>query len=424
MEQQKGPILAKMLVVPPLTTDIWPGRLTCFAERAGGSDRARRRSLRPDPFRKVSRLPPILAASSPTGRDRLRPGGAVLPGQTEDQGLESRKLDLRAGWFLRTLSRRPEMGPAPLNLALQGGGAHGAFTWGVLDRLVEVEGLGYRAISGTSAGAVNAVVFASGWLSGGAPAAKTALAELWDAIAEAARPLRRSAVPHAALEATAQLFSPYQLNPLGSNPLRDLLARLVDFERIRRDRTLRLLIAATNLRTGALRLFENAELSPEAILASACLPSLHHAIEIEGEAYWDGGYVSNPPLLPLVERSEVRDLLLVRINTSARGDHPKSAAAIRSRVGEIVFEQPLERELALLEARRRTMPSLNRAQRRLARHRLHVIDGGSALAELDPNTRIIPDRDTLRHVRDLGRAAAADWLEGRGPTRRSPDRAA
>jgi NTE family protein len=297
-----------------------------------------------------------------------------------------------------------------LNLALQGGGAHGAFTWGVLDRLLEAERFRYEGISGTSAGAINAVVFASGWLAHGAAGARANLSELWRQVAEIACPLYRSGLSYA-LDATAQLLSPYQLNPFDINPLRELLERLVDFERLRHDRSLKLMIAATALRTGTLRIFENRELSADAVLASACLPSLYRAVEIDGEAYWDGGYVSNPPLLTLVERCRARDLLLVLINSRERSTLPRSAGEIRNRVGEIVFDQPLERELALLEERRGLPTALSTAGRRLARHRLHVIDGGEVLSSLDPSTKVVPDWDTLQRLRDLGRAAAADWLK-------------
>ena len=345
-------------------------------------------------------------------------GGTRLPfDQRQDAPLtalgfawpQGRRSPKAHGRLAMALARRR---PRPVNLALQGGGAHGAFTWGVLDRLAEVEGLAPRAISGTSAGAVNAVVFASGWLTGGPEGARANLAELWQSIGTGARRLENTGFSPATLDAALHLLSPYQLNPLDFNPLRRLLARLVDFDRLRQDRTLGLYIAATNLRTGALRLFENADLSLQAVLASACLPSLHHAIEIDGDAYWDGGYVSNPPLLPLIEGSRARDTLLVRINVGARMEHPRSAAGIRSRVGEIVFGQPLERELALLEAR--SKPPLRLAltprQHRLARHRLHVLDGGEAIAGLDPATRVLANRQILDHLRDLGRTAAASWL--------------
>jgi NTE family protein len=327
----------------------------------------------------------------------------------------------RPGWVRRAAGPRQIRGRPKLirhtrmpqlNLALQGGGAHGAFTWGVLDRLLEAERFRYEGISGTSAGAINAVVFASGWIAGGATGAQANLAELWRGVAEIACPLHKSGVPIAAIEATAQLLSPYQLNPLDINPLRDLLERLVDFERLRRDRSIKLFIAATTLRTGSLRIFENRELSPDAVVASACLPWLHQAVEIEGEPYWDGGYVSNPPLLPLVERCRTPDLLLVRINSSERSALPKSAGEIRNRVGEIVFGQPLEHELALLEARRGALMALSPAQRRLARHRLHVIDGADMLSALDPSTKVVPDWNNLLRIHELGRAAAAEWLEG------------
>jgi NTE family protein len=334
-------------------------------------------------------------------------------------GLE--RPEARTGWLSRaTVARRSSRRrklirrarTSSLNLALQGGGAHGAFTWGVLNRLLEPERFHYEGISGTSAGAINAVVFASGWLAGGAAGAQANLAALWRQVAEIACPLHKTGFPVAALDATTQLLSPYQLNPLDINPLRDLLERLVDFERLRRDHSLKLFIAATNLRTGALRIFENGELSADAVLASACLPWLHQAVELDGEAYWDGGYVSNPPLLPLVERCRTRDVLLVRINSSERTTLPRSAGEIRNRVGEIVFDQPLERELALLEARRGALTAFTPAQRRVARHRLRVIDGGEVLSALDPSTKLVPDWTTLQLLHDLGHAAAADWLEG------------
>jgi NTE family protein len=334
-----------------------------------------------------------------------------------EYGLERPKA--RTGWLSRAPASRPTRRrrklfrralPSSLNLALQGGGAHGAFTWGVLDGLLEAERFHYEGISGTSAGAINAIVFASGWLAGGAAGAQANLGAFWRQVAEIACPLHKSSVPVAALDATTQLLSPYQLNPLDINPLRDLLERLVDFERLRRDRSLKLFIAATHLRTGTLRIFENSELSADAVLASACLPWLHQAVEIEGEGYWDGGYVSNPPLLPLVERCRTRDVLLVRINPRERKTRPSSAGEIRNRVGEIVFGQPLERELALLDARRGALTALSPAQWRRARHRLHVIDGGDPLSALPPSTKVVPDWDTLVRMRELGRAAAAEWL--------------
>ncbi len=319
-------------------------------------------------------------------------------------------LPVRSGRQKSMLIRRGR--PLALNLALQGGGAHGAFTWGVLEHLLDAGSFRYDGVSGTSAGAFNAVLFASGWLEGGAGEAKAKLEAFWREVAEIAQPLHSSSLAQIAVTATAQMISPYQFNPFDINPLRQLLERLVDFERLRDDRSLRLLIATTALRTGSLRLFTNRELSAEVVLASACLPWLHQAVEIEGEPYWDGGYVSNPPLVPLVERCRTPDVLLVRINPHERSALPTSTGEIRNRVGEIVFDQPLKRELAQLEAGRGTLAAFSTIQRRLARHRLHVIDGGEALVALDPDTKMVPSWEKVTYLRYLGHTAAARWLVG------------
>ena len=240
-----------------------------------------------------------------------------------------------------------------LNLALQGGGAHGAFTWGVLDRLLEEEDFAFEGISGTSAGALNAVVLASGWLAAGAAGARQALATLWQEIAALSRfsPLRAGGLSQMAADFAAQLLSPYQLNPLGLNPLRRILKKLVDFERLRAERAIKLFIAATNLRTGRARIFHGREVTTDAVLASACLPQLHQAVAIEGEVYWDGAFTSNPPLAALVEHCRARDLLVIQINPGLATELPKSARDIRNRMAEIVFGQPLVAELEVLAAR-------------------------------------------------------------------------
>jgi NTE family protein len=324
--------------------------------------------------------------------------------------------------------------PAWVNLALQGGGAHGAFTWGVLDRLLEDEGFAFEGVSGTSAGALNAVTLASGWLAGGAVGARDALASLWREVAGLTRfsPLRAGGMTQMAADFAAQLLSPYQLNPLDLNPMRKILGQLVDLERLRRDRDIALFVAATDLRSGAARIFRNRELTLDALLASACLPQLHQAVTIDGAAYWDGGFVSNPPLIPLVEGCRTRDLLLVQINPSQSASLPRTARDIRNRMSEIVFGQPLLAELALLAERSRWASSplgwWSRAGRRLARHRLHRIDGGTVLAGLDPATKVDPDWSLLLRLRDLGRTAAATWLDpsrgGTAPRDRAPSTAA
>jgi NTE family protein len=313
----------------------------------------------------------------------------------------------------------------PVNLALQGGGAHGAFTWGVLDRLLEDGRFAPEGISGTSAGALNAVVLASGWLEGGSYGARAALGQLWRKVAG----LVRLAPSHGGLSQLAvhlatSLISPYHLNPFDLNPVRSILEELIDFERLRAARTLQLFVSATNLRTGRGRVFRNHELSSKAVLASACLPQLHQAVEIDGEAYWDGAFASNPPLLPLVQCCRARDLVLVQINPTETDTVPRTAAEIRNRVGEIVFGRPLVEELArLAEAARRArtpLAWLSPAGRRLARHRLHRIDGSPLLAALDPSTKLEPGWPLVERLMRLGRAAADDWPRAGAVQRRPP----
>ena len=304
---------------------------------------------------------------------------------------------------------------AAINLALQGGGAHGAFTWGVLDRLLEDGRFAPEGISGTSAGALNAVVLASGWLEGGPDGARASLGRLWRRIADLARlrPPHAAGLSQMAADLATSLLSPYYLNPFDLNPLRSIVEELVDFERLRAERAVQLFIAATNLRTGRGRVFRNSDLSSKAVLASACLPQLHQAVEIDGEAYWEGAFASNPPLLPLIRCCPARDLVLVQINPLESDRVPRTASEIRNRVGEIVFGRPLLEELSRLdEATRSAGPLawLSSTGRRLARHRLHRIDGSALLAGLEPSTKVDPSWPLLEKLARLGRDAAADWL--------------
>jgi NTE family protein len=309
----------------------------------------------------------------------------------------------------------PRRRPDRLNLALQGGGAHGAFTWGVLVRLLEAE-IRIEGISGASAGALNAVVLASGWLCGGAAGAVRALDELWREIARLGQMsrLRAGGLTQLAADFAAQFLSPYQLNPMGVNPLRPVLERLVAFERLRAVELPRLFIAATNVATGRARIFRNAELSLDAVLASACLPQLHHAIEIDGASYWDGGFSANPPLVALVEACAARDVLLVQINSLHAEQVPRTPREIRNRIAEIAFGRPLAEELERL--RHRAGPAfaplrwLTPTRRRLARHRVHTIDGSAELARLDAGTKVDPTWPLLLDLRERGWQAADAWL--------------
>ena len=289
---------------------------------------------------------PVAPAPPRPARRLLRSAGRAGCGPG-DRSTASRGL--LALWLPRRIAGRR------LSLALQGGGAHGAFTWGVLDRLLEAGRPDLDTVSGSSAGAVNAVTLAAGWLEGGAEGARERLAQLWQAVSERARPLPLApgAVRAFAIELAAHLFSPHDLNPLGIDPLRDIVEGLVDFERLRGQRGLRLLVAATSVRTGTARIFETREMTVDVVLASAALPQLHEPVLIDGEAYWDGGLSSNPPLVELALRSRTPRILLVRLTPWETDAVPRAASEIRARVTEIMFSRPLREELARLAGARR-----------------------------------------------------------------------
>jgi NTE family protein len=227
--------------------------------------------------------------------------------------------------------------PLLIDLALQGGGSHGAFTWGVLDRLLEEPWLHIAAISGTSAGAMNAAVLADGFTDGGAEGARSALDTYWQKVSRAAAfsPLQRSPLDrllgrwtfdtspvYVAMDLMSRLLSPYDLNPFDLNPLRGILAESIDFERLSRS-PIKIFVTATNVHTGRGRIFRNAEITADVLLASACLPTMFRAVEIDGEPYWDGGYAGNPTT-PLVRESDAHDTILVQINPRERPETPRS----------------------------------------------------------------------------------------------------
>lgn len=315
----------------------------------------------------------------------------------------------------------------PLALALQGGGAHGAFTWGVLDALLEQPTLDLQALSGASAGAMNAVVLAHGLAEGGREGAREALRRFWHALgtrlpfewftvggreAPGLAPAARVALRW------TQLLSPYQFNPLGLDPLREIVESQIDFELLRRASPVRLFVAATHAASGRLRLFREHELSAQALLASACLPSLRHSVLIDGEAYWDGGYSANPPLWPLADGGGADDLLMVLLAPPPGSGTPHTADQIRQRAQELAFTLPLMRELQWLADWKAGggpgWPASAR-ERRLRRLRLHLVDGRPALAALAGETRLIAHRPFLEHLHGLGRAAGEAWWAAHGP---------
>lgn len=322
---------------------------------------------------------------------------------------------------------------ARLALALQGGGAHGAFTWGVLDALLEHTPQPIVALSGASAGALNALLLAHGLLQGGRDGARETLAAFWQALGRTVpwQALGLLAADGQALSPAAQwlmrwtqLFGPMQANPLGLDPLRSLLARSVDFERLAQQRRVALHIAATHANTGRLRVFGNAELSIDVAMASACLPTLQPAVMIDGEPYWDGGFAANPPVLPLLQQAPPDDLLLVLLSPWRLGDTPVDAEQIRLRTLEIAFTAAHLREMQwLADAAAGGGPPWQRGAfvRRVQRTNWHVIDGGDHLAALPAHSKLIAHQPLLERLRDAGRRRTLDWLarEGRGLGRRS-----
>lgn len=312
-----------------------------------------------------------------------------------------------------------------VNLALQGGGAHGAFTWGVLDRLLEDERIAIEAISGTSAGAMNAVALADGFEKNGRAGAREALHGFWQAASRAAclsliqrTPWDRAmgnwslnrSPGYLLLDMLTRLASPYELNPLNLNPLRDFLAQQIDFDAVRCCAAIKLFISATNVRTGRARIFTNAELSPDAIMASACLPHLFQAIEIDGEGYWDGGYMGNPALHPFIYRCATRDIVIVQINPIDAPGIPTHARDILDRVNEITFNSSLVGELRAIEFVTRQLDEGNLDPVRYKRMLIHRIDGEAELKSLDASSKLNAEWDFLQALRAMGCRAADHWL--------------
>ncbi len=312
-----------------------------------------------------------------------------------------------------------------INVALQGGGSHGAFTWGVLDRLLEDGRLDIAAISGTSAGAMNAVAFADGWMRGGADGARQRLASFWRAVGRkgAFSPIQRTpwdvlwgnwSVENSPgfqwFHALTRAFSPYVMNPFDHNPLRDVVRREIDFELVRSCEGPKLFIAATNAETGQPRVFTTKELTAETVMASACLPHLFQAVEIDGVPYWDGGYSGNPPLYPFFYASKTEDVLLIQINPVYRQGAPKTAREIQNRIDEITFNAALLREFRAI-AFVKELIATGRLEREHYRDiRMHRIDADEAFANLSASSKLNAEWAFLDYLRDLGRSAADDWL--------------
>jgi NTE family protein len=318
-----------------------------------------------------------------------------------------------------------------VNLALQGGGAHGAFTWGVLDRLLEDGRIDIEGICGTSAGALNATVLAYGHMCGGNDGAREALHNFWRAVSETSmitssvRRLRWPMFPsvgwhiHDALifnwfETMTRLVSPYQFNPLNINPLRQILERCVDFESLRRNGDIKLFVSTTNVRTGQLRVFHTQELTLDAVMASACLPFVFQAVAVDREYYWDGGYMGNPPLFPLCYHTDSRDVIVVHINPIVRDKLPTDASDIMNRINEISFNSSLLREFRAMAFVTKLIEEgwlKDEYKGRLKQIFVHSIRADQALTDVSVASKFNLEWSFLTALRDRGRVTAAAWLE-------------
>jgi NTE family protein len=323
-------------------------------------------------------------------------------------------------------SRAGQLGKKPVNLALQGGGAHGAFTWGVLDQLLDDGRIRIEGISGTSAGALNAVMLVDGLIHGGSGEARARLADFWRAVSVDGHlsDLQRGVVERLFRFAPAEgpwfgplarFFSPYDFNPLNINPLKEIVERFVDFEAIRRDRGRELFISATNVRTGEPRIFNRGEITPEVIMASAALPLLFRAVEIDGVPYWDGGYSGNPALIPFLRATATEDVLVVQINPRERRNVPMRAPEIMNRINEINFNSPLLSELRgiafvnrLIDEERLPRGFKPGEFRRLKLHRIVMDDLG---ARFDARSTLTRDYEYFETLRKLGQRATRRFLD-------------
>ncbi|MGP1394546.1 MAG: patatin-like phospholipase family protein [Inquilinaceae bacterium] len=321
---------------------------------------------------------------------------------------------------------KPDTPRKRINLALQGGGAHGAFTWGVIDRLLEDGRIDIEGISGTSAGAMNAAVLAYGLATGGHQGGRDALADFWHRTSEAARlsPLRPSPMDRwftvgnmdlspswMLYDNMSRVLSPYQFNPTNINPLRDVVAATIDFDILCETDAVKLFLCATNVRTGRIKIFKGRELSVDAVLASACLPFLFHAVHVDGEDYWDGGYMGNPPLYPLIYHTDCNDVLLVQINPVGIDQVPRSARSILDRINTLSFNSSLMREMRAISFVTKLIDEGSLDGDRYKRLNIHAIDAEPEMAKLSVSSKLNADQEFLGWLFRLGRDRAAQWLD-------------
>jgi NTE family protein len=318
-------------------------------------------------------------------------------------------------------------GKRRINVALQGGGSHGAFSWGVLDRLLEDPRIEIDGISGTSAGAMNATVLAYGLVSGGQDQARLALETFWRKISERGcmSPLQNPwlngmtgsltmdlSPAWLVFDFLTRIFSPYQLNPCNLNPLREVLTETVDFEVLRTNTHVKLFLCATNVLSGRMRVFSTQEVTAQTVLASSCLPQLFQAVEIDGECYWDGGFMGNPPIYPLIYETQTCDVLIIRINPIRINKVPTTAYEILDRVNTLSFNSSLMREMRAIDFVTRLIDEGALDRSRYRRILIHSIDAEAEMSRLGASSKFNANWRFLRELFDLGRARAGAWLDG------------
>jgi NTE family protein len=317
-------------------------------------------------------------------------------------------------------------GPKRINVALQGGGSHGAFAWGVLDRLLEDGRLIVDGVCGTSAGAMNATVLAYGMHRGGQQGARDMLNEFWRRVGESARtsPLQPTWLDQlmgpgnmdfnplwGAFDFLSRVLSPYQLNPGNWHPLRELLEELIDFESLRSCHDTKLFLCATNVKSGRIKVFDTHHVSVNAVLASACLPFMFQAVEVDGEHYWDGGYMGNPPIYPLIYGTQTRDVLIIQINPVEIPAVPTTAREIFDRINTLSFNSSLMREMRAIHFVTKLIDEGHLDPTAYKRINVHTVGAGEEMGRLGVSSKLNASWDFLLHLHELGRRKAQDWLE-------------
>jgi len=318
------------------------------------------------------------------------------------------------------------MAPKKINLALQGGGAHGAYTWGVLDRLLEEKDVIIEGISGTSAGAMNAAMLVNGYMQGGNDGAKKCLETFWRRISEAAAlgPLHKSPLERMLtgwnmdmsptyhwMDIMSRLFSPYELNPLNINPMRAILDDIIDPDAMQSCSIIKLFIAATHVASGQARVFQCNEINTDVLLASACIPFMFQAVEVEGQHYWDGGYMGNPAIWPLIYYCNSEDVVLVQINPIHDNKLPRSASEIIDRLNEISFNSSLIAEMRAIEFVSRLVKDGCINSSRYKDIRTHLIYSPDHMHNLNASSKMNADWDFFLYLKNIGRETAEEWLK-------------